>query len=118
MKKPDTYRLYSNENFPIPVVNELRKLGYDVLTIQESGQAQQALPDEDVLKFASKDNRAVITFNRKHFIALHDTSPDHQGIIVCTFDIDFQALARRIHESIATEKNLAGKLIRINRPAT
>ncbi len=30
-------RLYSNENFPLPVVNELRKLGYDVLTIQDEG---------------------------------------------------------------------------------
>ncbi len=30
--------LYSNENFPIPVVQELRKLGHDVVTIQETGK--------------------------------------------------------------------------------
>ena len=109
-------RLYSNENFPIPVVNELEKLGYDVLTIQETGKDQQSLPDEEVLKFASEDNRAVLTFNRKHFIALHNSSSDHQGIIVCTFDIDFLALSKRIHENISIEKTLTGKLIRINRP--
>ena len=109
-------RLYSNENFPIPVVNELRALGHDVLTIQETEKDQQALPDEKVLRFASQNNRAVITFNRKHFIALHNKSSDHQGIIVCTFDIAFSALAQRIHESISNEKSLAGKLIRINRP--
>ena len=27
-------RLYANENFPLPVVNELRRLGHDVLTTQ------------------------------------------------------------------------------------
>ena len=32
-------RLYANENFPFPVVEELRKLGHDVLTIQETGKA-------------------------------------------------------------------------------
>ena len=28
-------RLYSNENFPLPVVQKLRVFGHDVLTIQE-----------------------------------------------------------------------------------
>jgi len=32
-------KLYSNENFPIPVVVEPRALGHDVVTIQERGRA-------------------------------------------------------------------------------
>ncbi|MCA9995003.1 MAG: DUF5615 family PIN-like protein [Anaerolineales bacterium] len=28
-------RLYANENFPFPVVVQLRQLGHDALTIQE-----------------------------------------------------------------------------------
>jgi hypothetical protein len=110
-------RLYTNENFPIPVVEELRKLGYDVLTIQESGLAQQALSDEQVLKFAIVNKRAVLTFNRKHFIALHQKFSDHDGIIVCSFDINFKGLAQRIHENISSVQSLSGELIRINRPA-
>lgn len=39
-------RLYANENFPLPVVNELRRWGHDVLTIQETGRARQSVPDE------------------------------------------------------------------------
>ena len=31
--------LYGNENFPLPVVEELRRLGHDVLTVQPSGNA-------------------------------------------------------------------------------
>jgi hypothetical protein len=45
-------QLYSNENFPLPAVEELRRLGHNVLTIQETGQANQSLSDEDVLAFA------------------------------------------------------------------
>jgi len=43
-------RLYSNENFPLPVVEKLRALGHDVLTIQETGKADQAEPDDKVLE--------------------------------------------------------------------
>jgi hypothetical protein len=53
-------RLYSNENFPLPAVEKLRALGHDVLTIQETGNADQALPDAEVLKFATKETRAVL----------------------------------------------------------
>ena len=38
-------RLYSNENFPLQVVEELRRLGHDLLTIQETGRANQSLSD-------------------------------------------------------------------------
>lgn len=36
-------RLYANENFPLLVVQELRNKGHDVLTIQETGRAEQAI---------------------------------------------------------------------------
>jgi uncharacterized protein DUF5615 len=72
-------RIYTNENFPIPVAEELRRLGHDVLTIQETGRAGQAISDESVLAFASAERRAIVTLNRKHFKRLHLTHPDHSG---------------------------------------
>jgi predicted nuclease of predicted toxin-antitoxin system len=81
--------LYSNENFPLPVVEKPREAGHDVLTIQEAGKSDQALPDAEVLAFAKRENRAVLTLNRLHFIRLHREQPDHAGIIVCKFDPDF-----------------------------
>ena len=109
-------QLYSNENFPLPVVSELRRLRHDVLTIQETGNAEQAVPDEEVLAFATAEGRVVLTLNRKHFIHLHRRQPQHAGIIVCTYDPDFIAQAQRIHAAIASEIVLAGQLIRVNRP--
>jgi Domain of unknown function (DUF5615) len=45
-------RLYANENFPLQAVEELRQLGHDVLTTQQTGKAGQAIPDAQVLAFA------------------------------------------------------------------
>lgn len=109
-------RLYSNENLPLPVVEELRRLGHDVLTTQEAGQAGQAIADEAVLAFARADDRVLLTLNRRHFIRLHQRQPEHAGIIVCTFDPDFGSLARRIHQVLLEKPALAGQLVRVNRP--
>lgn len=110
-------RIYSNENFPLPVVEELRRLGHDVLTAAESGRADRKIPDDQVLTFAISQDRAVLTLNRRHFVRLHAEHPQHRGIIVCTFDEDFAAQAARIHDSIATVPELVGALLRVNRPA-
>ena len=110
-------RLYVDENFPLPVVEELRKLGHDVLTIQEVGHGGQAQSDERVLEDATFEKRAILTLNRRHFINLHKSSPHHAGIIVCTFDPDFFGQARRIHQAIEDYgHDLIGELLRINRP--
>jgi hypothetical protein len=107
---------YANENFPLPVVEELRRLGHDVLTTYESGRAGIAMPDDEVLAFSIAEKRVLLTINRKHFIRLHRQQPDHTGIIVCTFDLNFAALAQRIHEAVAAQSDMKGQLIRINRP--
>lgn len=109
-------RLYANENLPLPVAEELRRLGHDVLTVQEAGNAGQAIPDEAVLSFARDEGRILLTLNRKHFIRLHHARPDHAGIIACTFDPNFVDLAHRIHEVIESQTLLAGQFIRVNRP--
>ncbi len=109
-------RLYSNENFPFPVVEELRRLGHDVLTVLETGHAGQAWPDEQVLAFATSEQRALLTLNRKHFFRLHNLEPNHSGIIASTFDANFTALATRIDVAIASAESLNGQVLRINRP--
>ena len=108
-------RFYSNENFPMPVVEKLRALGHDVLTIQETGKADRALPDKEVLAFATGENRAVLTLNRRHFLRLHREDPNHRGTVVCKFDPDFNGQAERISKAIAGITSLSGQVIRVNR---
>ncbi len=63
--------LYADEQFPRVVVELLRNLDHDVLTVQAAGKANQKIPDEEVLAFAISENRAVLTINRGDFIQLH-----------------------------------------------
>jgi hypothetical protein len=107
-------RFYTNENFPVPAAQILRELGHDVLTIQETVNANRRIEDLEVLRFATEHQRAIVTFNRRHFIRLHSEHPTHSGIVVCTVDPDLNALAQRIHN--ATTDDLNGRLVRINRP--
>ena len=107
-------RLYANANFPLPATLELRRLGQDVLTMADAGQAGQRLSDEGVLAYAVTNGRAVLTLNRRHFVRLHMESPAHAGIVVCTYDPDFAGLALRIDAAVR-DTVLDGRLIRINR---
>lgn len=110
---------YADENFRYPVVEALRRLGHDVLTCQEAGRAGQSIEDDEVLADATALERVVLTQNRKHFIRLHQRGQDHRGIVVCTYDPDAEALARRIDTAMATASpppDASRWLIRVNRP--
>lgn len=107
---------YADENFRLAVVEALRRLGHDVLTAQEAGQANQGVADEAVLTFASRLGRAVLTMNRWDFVALHESHPQHSGIIACTADADAEGQARRIDDAVRGEVSLAGLLKRVHRP--
>lgn len=110
-------RFYADEQFPLPVVQQLRGLGHDVLTVQEAGRAEQGIPDDEVLAFAVTQERAILTLNRYDFVKLHRASMEHFGIVVCTNDKNWALFAARIDEAVSTEKSLQGILMRINRPA-
>ena len=108
-------RLYADENVPLPVVEELRWLGHDVLTIFEDGKANQRDPDASVLQDAITHGRIVVTLNRRHFRRLHAEGASHAGIVLCTYDPDFEGQARRIHELLSTRKTMNGQLVLVYR---
>ena len=99
-------RFYSNENFPLDLVTELKTLGYDILTSYEAEQANQSISDKNVLNFAHSRGRVVITFNREDFISLHRQGIEHSGIIICKEDRDYLGQAQKIHEFILNDRQL------------
>jgi predicted nuclease of predicted toxin-antitoxin system len=110
-------RLYADENVPLALAEALRSLGHDVLTVREAGYDNQRISDADVLLFAITTGRALLTLNRRDFIRLHRQMPDHRGVIICTEDSDTQGQAERIHSALESAGDLAGVLLRINRPS-
>jgi hypothetical protein len=110
-------RFYADENFPVPVVQVLRQLGHDVLTIGEAGKANLQYSDSAVLQDAAGLDRCVLTLNGKHFRRLHEEGARHAGIILCAYDPDYPGQAQRIAEAVGNVPLLTGQLICVNRPA-
>jgi hypothetical protein len=103
-------RLFADENFPFPVVEALRRMGHDVVTVADAGKAGQALTDKAILQLAGASQGAVVTLNRRHFVQLHTAEPTHAGIIVCSLDLDFEGQAARIDQAVAMQESLVGRL--------
>ena len=107
--------LYADENFPLRVVEELRRLGYDVLTALEDGRANQSIFDEDVLRRATELGRTVLTVNRQDFKRLHKQHQNHGGVVICTEDPDRGGQAQRVAAALERAGEVKGKLVRVYR---
>ncbi len=107
------FRFYTNENLSALLVNELRRLGHDVLTSYEAGNANQGIADDRVLMTATANKRCVVTFNRDDFLNLHRSGIEHGGIVVCKDDPDRQGLAQVLHDYLITQQTLHNRLIRV-----
>jgi predicted nuclease of predicted toxin-antitoxin system len=110
-------KLYADEHFPRELTQLLRELGHDVLTVQEAGNADQRIPDEEVIAFAIEHQRAVITMNRRHFVRLHCELSSHCGVVVCTQDSDWAGQAKRIDRALKEYSTLDNELVRVYRPS-
>jgi hypothetical protein len=106
--------LYADEDFPYPVVEELRRLGHDVLTAQDDGRNGSL--DSDILARAHSLGRVVVTHNRSDFERLHRQGAAHSGIVTAKHDHgNHVPLAARIHGALAGA--VPGRwTIRVNRP--
>jgi len=105
--------LYADEDFPYPVVEELRRLGHDVLTVQEDGLS--ANPDPVVLARALALGRAVLTLNRSDYERLDRSGVGHSGIVSGRHDKDHLGHATRVHAALAS-RSPGRWCIRVNRP--
>ncbi len=107
-------KFYADEQLPRQVIELLRSLGHQVLTVQKAGNTGQS--DEAVLAFATNNKLAVLTINRKDFFRLDRLQSKHYGIIACKDDSNRERMALGINEAILGCDDLTGKVLRVNRP--
>lgn len=109
-------RLYADENVPFPVVEELRRRRHDVLTALAAGNANRAVPDAEVLAFATGSERIVLTLNRRDFARLHAAcDARHAGIVACSADVNFEKQAKAIDRAIRGVVDMRGRFLSIHR---
>ena len=77
-------RLYLDRHIKKQLAVDLRERGFDVLTTEEA--RMDTAPDEEQLEFATKENRAILTYNIRDFAPLYQSwfaaGRLHSGIIV------------------------------------
>ena len=77
-------RLLLDERVSRTIAEELRDRGHDVIAVAEAGLAQR--PDEEVLAWAVRDGRAVVTANYRDFRMLHERlllrGERHSGVVL------------------------------------
>ncbi|HEY3568778.1 MAG TPA: DUF5615 family PIN-like protein, partial [Thermoanaerobaculia bacterium] len=54
-------RILANENFPVPLIRELRRRGHDVASVKE---VMRGAEDRAVLARAQEESRLVVTFDK------------------------------------------------------
>jgi predicted nuclease of predicted toxin-antitoxin system len=54
-------RILANENFPVPLIRELRQRGHDVASVKE---LMRGAEDRAVLARAQEESRLVVTFDK------------------------------------------------------
>lgn len=112
MEKADSNRrpvkLLLDEMVHEPLGTALRSEGFDVITVKEAGKRN--IPDLELLEYATSEQRAVVSFNIKHFEALaaqwFKQGKNHFGIIVSperSLRDTFQRLLKLIEEEDAED---------------
>ena len=99
-------KLYFDEDISVIWAVRLRKMGWDVLTTQQAGCSGK--DDVDQLKFASQQNRILITRNYVDFQNIHEQilaeGKSHSGIIICFWRPEVQKMFEALISIL--EKNL------------
>jgi predicted nuclease of predicted toxin-antitoxin system len=73
-------RILANENFPGPVIRELRQRGHDVLSVKES---MRSASDPEVLARVQAEDRLVVTFDKDFGeLAYRSGLPSSSGVIL------------------------------------
>ena len=76
----ESIQFFTDQHFPRPASQGLRRHGIDVPTAQEAGRC--GMPDLDQLAFATAGERVIVTFD-SDYLALHQAGIHHAGIAWC-----------------------------------
>lgn len=100
------FPLFTDEMINPRLAGTLTRLGYDVESCQWAGRANQHISDEDQLRYATTQGRAILTFNMGDFERLDRRWKAlglvHGGIVVSPQITRFAELLRRVQLHLDT----------------
>jgi Domain of unknown function (DUF5615) len=77
-------KLLLDEHIWYGLTEALTQRGYDVVHVNDT--AQRGIDDEPLLAFATAQDRAILTYNARHFVPLvrlwYEAGREHAGVIL------------------------------------
>lgn len=74
-------KIFANENLFEPIIDYLRSLGNDMLSIRDCGLS--GISDDEVYEMACKENRIIITMDKDFTRILRFPPPKMRGNCCC-----------------------------------
>jgi len=118
-------RILADENIDIEIVNSLRSMKHDAICARSLDQSASGdgTTDLEMLQRGVVHRRIVLTFNKKHYKALHHNRalvPRHNGIIACPDPscmtcLEFaEAVDKAINQRLKINKHFYQQFILLN----
>ena len=96
-------KLLLDEHIWYGLTEALTQRGYDVVHVNDT--AQRGIDDEPLLAFATVQDRAVLTYNARHFVPLvrlwYEAGREHAGVIL-SIQLPPHELLRQVERLLVT----------------
>jgi predicted nuclease of predicted toxin-antitoxin system len=96
-------KLLLDEHIWYGLTEALTQRGYDVVHVNDT--AQRGIDDEPLLAFATAQDRAVLTYNARHFVPLvrlwYEAGREHAGVIL-SIQLPPHELLRQVERLLVT----------------
>ncbi len=90
--------LYFDEDVSVLLAKLLLARGFDVITAKDAGMLGKDDPKQ--LRYATSQNRCILTHNRKHFENLHkrylESGQNHSGILIANRRKAYDMMSRLV----------------------
>lgn len=86
-------KFLADEHIDAPAVEALKKIGIDVVSVQELGMRGQS--DKKLLEYAENAEMVIVTRD-SDFLKLHSKGAEHAGILFMTKQLSVRTTIREI----------------------
>jgi len=106
-------KLVARDDFPLSVIEELRRFGHDVVTVPDDGAARGMPLSLSPAPPRSPDARRRIwlSLDPDRSADAHRAAPDHSGIVAVKPGKNYAGLAQRIHDTLKAHARISRQLI-------
>jgi hypothetical protein len=107
-------KLIARDDFPLPVIEELRRFGHDVVTVPSGALRSAPLDPAAPLRSPDARRRIWLSLDPDQSASAHRAAPGHSGIVSVKPGKNYAGLAQRIHDALKAHARISRQLILVD----